>query len=278
MSLSYSLLLRLKRPLYIIYLCNSIPQCIPDILLSNEHFGPGLWRLSPLFRSPLQIAKLNEFLVPDALKSHVLECFATGFISHFEYPPPAPWGHVENYALVKDPEGVKALRKRMKKEVLGGRIIGGPGWSATTVRQFFGGADFYGIPCNATEKNGDPRGRIVHDYGYFPKGSYSINATHSSTTVKYPALRERVAILQDIYWYVKADLANGFRQFGTHPKDWRYQVYCNGPREHYIDLACPFGKTNSTIEFCPPVALFAKSVVANYTSRVTPRTPTRVLC
>ena len=65
--------------------------------------------------------------------------------------------------------------------------------------------------------------------------------------------------LQNIHWYIKADLANGFHQFGTHPKDWRYQVYCNDPREHYIDFACPFGKTNSTLEFCPPVALFAKS-------------------
>ena len=48
---------------------------------------------------------------------------------------------------------------------------------------------------------------------------------------------------------------------------------CNGPREHYIDLACPFGKTNSTLEFCPPVALFAKSVVARYSSQTIPRNP-----
>ena len=67
------------------------------------------------------------------------------------------------------------------KEVLAGRMIGGPGWSALTVREFFGGKNFYGIPCGATEKNGDPFCRIVHDYGYFPKGSYSINSTHSST-------------------------------------------------------------------------------------------------
>ena len=38
-------------------------------------------------------------------------------------------------------------------------------------------------------------------------------------------------------------------------------MYCNGPDEHYIDLACPVGKTNSTLEFCPPVALLAKSIV-----------------
>ena len=41
-------------------------------------------------------------------------------------------------------------------------------------------------------------------------------------------------------------------------------MYCNGPQEHYIDIACPFGKTNSPLEFCPPVALFAKSVAYRY--------------
>ena len=41
-------------------------------------------------------------------------------------------------------------------------------------------------------------------------------------------------------------------------------MYCNGPDEHYIDLACPFGKTNSTLEFCPPVTLFAKSTAYHY--------------
>ena len=41
-------------------------------------------------------------------------------------------------------------------------------------------------------------------------------------------------------------------------------MYCNGDEEHYIDLACPFGKTNSPLEFCAPVALLAKSFVARY--------------
>ena len=68
-------------------------------------------------------------------------------------------------------------------------------------------------------------------------------------------------------------MAHGFRQFGAHPKDWKYQVYCNGTDEHYIDLACPFGKTNSTLEFNAPVALFAKSVASRYTSRSGDYTP-----
>ena len=155
----------------------------------------------------------------------------------------------------------------MRDEVLAGRMIGGPGWTADTVRSFFGGQSFYGIPCGATEKNGDPFGRIIHDYGFYPNGSYSINASHSSTTVKYISVAERVELLENVHWFIKADLAHGFRQFGAHPKDWRFQVYCNGIHEHYIDLACPFGKTNSTLEFCPPVALFAKSVTANYKPR-----------
>ena len=70
---------------------------------------------------------LNDYLVQDVLKDHILDCFATGFISHFEYSPPIPWGHVENYALVKDREGSNILRERMGKEVRCGRMIGGPG-------------------------------------------------------------------------------------------------------------------------------------------------------
>ena len=130
---------------------------------------------------------------------------------------------------------------------------------SVNVRDFFGGAGFYGIPCTATSKDGDPLGRIVHDYGYHPEGSYSINSAHSCTSVKFLSLYEISTILDQATWLIKADLSSGYRQFGTHPVDWRFQVYCNGPNEHYIDLACPFGKTNSSLEFCPPVRLFAES-------------------
>ena len=71
-------------------------------------------------------------------------------------------------------------------------------------------------------------------------------------------------ILENVIWYIKADLQSGFRQFGTYPADWRFQVYCNGQNEHYVDLACPFGKTNSTLEFCPPVKLFAISAAVRW--------------
>ena len=57
--------------------------------------------------------------------------------------------------------------------------------AADVVRQFFGGAEFYGIPFVAVDKNGDIYERIIHDYGYHLNLAYSINATHSFTSVKY---------------------------------------------------------------------------------------------
>ena len=107
----------------------------------------------------------KEVLIDDPMKEHVLAGFATGFVSHFEYPLPKPWGHVQNYPLVSTPQGRMKLRATMAKQVLAGNMIGGEGWSAHDVRDFFGGREFYGIPCSATEKGGDPLGRIVHDYG-----------------------------------------------------------------------------------------------------------------
>ena len=50
-------------------------------------------------------------------------------------------------------------------------------------------------------------------------------------------------------------------------------MYCNGPNEHYIDLACPYGKTNSPLEFCPPVTLFAESLAARYAEKYQCRPP-----
>lgn len=104
----------------------------------------------------------------------------------------------------------------------------------------------------------------MHDYGFHPRGSWSVNSIHSSTSVIYNTTKQNAEILDGTKWLIKADLESGFRQFGTNPADWRFQVYCGGPSEHYIDIACPFGKTNSTLEFCPPVSLFAKSVAFQY--------------
>ena len=80
-----------------------------------------------MFRSPVELAALKRYLLPDEMRDHVLSCFARGFISHFEYAAPEPWGHVDNYDPLRDGRGSELLRSRMKEEVLAGRMIGGPG-------------------------------------------------------------------------------------------------------------------------------------------------------
>ena len=66
------------------------------------------------------------------------------------------------------------------------------------MKHFFGGQGFYGIPCGAVEKNGDPLGRIVNDYGFYVRGSYSVNAAHSCTRVKYNTTYEVASILKNV--------------------------------------------------------------------------------
>ena len=70
---------------------------------------------------------LSRYLVQDEMKEHVLKCFARGFVSHFEYHIPEPWGSVNNYTPLSDVKGMAILRKRMSLEVIAGRMIGGPG-------------------------------------------------------------------------------------------------------------------------------------------------------
>ena len=43
-----------------------------------------------LYRSPTKLKALEDFFVEDDLKAHILAELATGFVSHFEYPPPKP--------------------------------------------------------------------------------------------------------------------------------------------------------------------------------------------
>ena len=75
----------------------------------------------------MQLQALEEFFVEDELKSHILAEMATGFVSHFEYPPPKPWGTVNNYPVLATPEGKVIFRQAMKKQVLEGKMIGGEG-------------------------------------------------------------------------------------------------------------------------------------------------------
>ena len=70
---------------------------------------------------------LEEFLIEDPMKEHVLAGFTSGFVCHFEYPLPEPWGHVQNYNLLKTPQGIAKFRDAMSKQVLSGNMIGGQG-------------------------------------------------------------------------------------------------------------------------------------------------------
>ena len=159
--------------------------------------------MTPLYRSPKQLQALYEFFVEDKVKSHVLAEMATGFVSHFEYPPPEPWGTVTNYPKLTSPDGKQIFRQAMKKQVLEGKMIGGEGWTSEVVKAFFGGKNFYGIPSNGVMKNGNPCGRIVHDYGYYSKKSYSVNSAHSFTSVRYLTTKEVVGILYSVTYFIK---------------------------------------------------------------------------
>ena len=66
-------------------------------------------------------------MIDDPMKEHVMAGFATGFVSHFEYALPKPWGHVKNYPLVTTPQGEAKLRAVMGEQVTAGKMIGGKG-------------------------------------------------------------------------------------------------------------------------------------------------------
>ena len=87
----------------------------------------GLWRETPLFRSPEQLSELRQFFIEHHTKDKVLQSLATGFRSRFEYRPPVPWGHVNNYQPLCTGEGIRFFREKMREQVLQGRMIGGPG-------------------------------------------------------------------------------------------------------------------------------------------------------
>ena len=108
---------------------------------------------------------------------------------------------------------------------------------------------FYTIPCGAVPKGEDPHGRIIHNYSHEFDG-HSINDALLDNTVKYISFKKRVVLLQNVTYYIKLDLKDGYRQLPVHPTEWKTQVYSVDQSEYYIDLAMPFGKANSSKIFC----------------------------
>ena len=149
----------------------------------------------------------------------------------------------------KNEIAVKKCRERFSDEVKLGRMVGGFGWNKNDVLAFLG-RKFYTIPCGAVPKNGDPAGRIIHNYSFPLPNSKSINSALADTSVSYLSFKDRVARLSKVNWFIKADLKNGYRQMPVNPVDWHTQVYSLGPDEFYVDLSMPFGKANSSKIFC----------------------------
>ena len=158
----------------------------------------------------------------------------------------------------KSPTSISKCRARFDAEIRKGRMIGGLGWSAKHIGSFLR-KQFYTIPCGAVPKNNDPEGRIIHNYSYPSAKNGSVNAALMNTSVAYISFQDRVALLDEVDWFIKADLKNGYRQLPVHPCDWYTQIYSLGPNEFYIDLNMPFGKANSSKIFCIWTTAWCKS-------------------
>ena len=76
-------------------------------------------------------------------------------------------------------------------------MIGGLGWTREVVKKFLG-RSFYVIPCGAVPKNGDPLGRIIHDYSYPSKKRGSVNSALVNTSVEYISFVERTEYLAKV--------------------------------------------------------------------------------
>ena len=190
---------------------------------------------------------INErFLIgPD--KNEILKNLQFGFRAH--WAPQLPPTSSKPHNFLKGKIALRKARRRFEAEVKKGRMLGGRGWSQKKVEQFLK-CKVHVIPCGAVPKNDDPYGRIIHNYSHPNKHVGSINSALTHTSVSYITFKERVAQLDQVDWFLKVDLKNGYRQLPVHPSDWHTQIYSLGPNEFYIDVTMPFGKANSARVFC----------------------------
>ena len=219
-----------------------------------------LHRVLPLFRSPALLQRNRDFFIPHPDKEAVLHMLAYGLRGDWGPKFPPPNRPAPNY--LGPPEAIRKCRCRFQSEVRAGRMVGGPGWTADTVRWFLGG-DFFITPCGAVPKGEDLHGRIVHNYSHEFDG-ISLNSVLLDNSVAYISFKERVELLSQVSWYFKVDLKNGYRQIPVSPKDWHTQVYSLGRSEFYVDLAMPFGKANSSKKFCAWTDLWFSSFLSHF--------------
>ena len=204
----------------------------------------------------------KEFLIDAPSKRSVLRMLANGLRGDWgELPKPGI--PVTNF--LKTEEAVKKCRRRFINEITKGRMLGGPGWSAETVSRFLG-STFYYTPCGAVPKRDDPYGRIIHNYSHQFDG-VSLNDCLIDNSTEYISFKDRVKLLNQVKYYIKLDLKDGYRQLAVHPSEWRTQVYSLGPREHYIDIAMPFGKSNSSKLFCRWASLWFESCITRFNKK-----------
>ena len=133
---------------------------LTPMLFSGCQEGGKLWRLLPNFRSPGLIRDNSRFFLDTPLKEAVLSMLSEGLRGDWDVLP-EPGVLCNNF--LSDPIAREKCRQRFKNEILKGRMIGGPGWSANVVTRFLG-APFYSIPCGAVPKKDDPFGQIIHNY------------------------------------------------------------------------------------------------------------------
>ena len=70
---------------------------------------------------------------------------------------------------------------------------------------WFLNGDFFITPCGAVPKDGDPFGRIVHNYSHEFDG-LSLNTALLDNSVSYTLFKERVQLLFQVTWYFKVNL------------------------------------------------------------------------
>ena len=214
-----------------------------------------LSQILPSYRGPRDLEINDKFLVGPN-KGKILYNLQFGFRADWAPSMPPAFPTPPNF--FNSPEAIAKCRARFDAEIRAGRMLGGVGWSAKDIRNFLG-RSFYTTPCGAVPKNNDPAGRIIHNYSYPSKTSGSVNAALINTSVAYISFKERVSLLNNVDWFIKADLKNGYRQLPVHPSDWHTQVYSLGPHEFFIDLNMPFGKANSSKVFCTWTTAWRKS-------------------